>query len=132
MEPLQRKPRVIAVTPASQPPAAPIPPAQPPVPPAPQPQPRSADDNPLVRVMQEEALRDMRSSTAEPATPRIISKTQATPAAPYVPQKQLSDAEVRQKIAMDQVQRQASLSSRFTAFFSGLFKKKQREGLADV
>jgi len=141
MEPIQRKPRIIAVTPSSQPlpqPAIQQPP-QPVSPPAPQPalpsqppQPRSAEDNPLVRVMQEEALRDMRPSTPEPAAPRIISKTQATPAAPYVPQKQLSEAEIRQKIAVDQVQRQASLSSRFTAFFGGLFKKKQRGGLADV
>ncbi|NYZ75558.1 hypothetical protein H0O03_04835 [Candidatus Micrarchaeota archaeon] len=141
MEPIQRKPRIIAVTPSSQPlPQQPAPqqPPQPVSPPAPQPsipslQPqRPREDNPLVRVMQEEALRDMRPSTPEPAAPRIISKTPATPAAPYVPQKQLSDVEIRQKIAVDQVQRQASLSSRFTAFFGGLFKKKQREGLADV
>ncbi|MEW5955378.1 MAG: hypothetical protein AB1626_02455 [Candidatus Micrarchaeota archaeon] len=128
MEP-QRKPRIVSVTPPAVQPAPPQPTApQPPQPPAP---PRVTEDNPLVKAMQEEALRDLRPQTPAPAAPRVIAPSQP-PSAPAPVARKLSDAELRQKIAADQIGRQSTLSSRLSAFFGGLFKKKPREGLANV
>jgi len=116
MEPLQRKPRIVSITP---------PPVQPP---AQQPQPPSppTTDNPLAKAMEEEALRDLRPSNPQPAAPRIISPLPPAPA--IGPFKESSEAEVRRKIEEDQARRQSSLSSRLKNFFSGLFKKKNTRG----
>ena len=117
----------------------PQPPAPPAIPTPPLIQPRKNEENPLVKAMQEEALRDINSpSPTPPPTPRVI-QLQSIPATtsrrqmPSIAER-LSGAELREKIDADQNRRQQSLSNRITEFFGNLFKPKPKGpgGLTDA